>query len=405
MRFVLCSLGCRANQYEIRAIKRQLEAVGCTEVAEGECADICIINTCAVTKSAESSSRNKIRGLAAAHPGARVVVTGCLAAHNPEELENLEGVTDIYADKEQLVNYLLPGESACAFAIDRFDGNTRAFIKIQDGCDNFCSYCIIPYLRGRSRSRACSDIIQEARRVVDNGHKEIVITGIDIGDYRDGEKRLADLIHALDHIQDLQRVRLSSINPHQVDTRLIDVLLNGRTPCHSLHLVLQSGSNTVLERMRRPYTRELFLEKVQQLPNFLFTTDIIVGFPGETDEDFNLTMDIVERVRFLKVHMFPYSVRPGTRSARWIDTVHHQTIAERKNRLLEKARNIAREVREEYIGQEMEVLTENTVEGSWRTAQAKNGLPVMVFKQSVKANQLVRVCLDHNGEEALFGSV
>ncbi len=226
------------------------------------------------------------------------MVTGCYAERKPGTVKDLEGVTLVVPNKnkEKLVEEIFPDEEVPEFSIKRFESHTRAFLKVQDGCNSFCTYCIIPYVRGRSRSRTVADIVKEAETLVSNGYKEIVLTGINIGDFDgnapEGEKpdRLADLVRAVDAVPGLERLRVSSIDPDEVDADLADAVLNGIHTSHSMHVVLQSGSNVILKRMNRKYTRQIFLDTVDRLkaanPDFTFTTDIIVGFPGETDHDF-----------------------------------------------------------------------------------------------------------------------
>lgn len=405
-RFACTVLGCRTNQYELQATKTQLEALGFVEAAEGERADLCIIHTCAVTEAAESSSRHAIRSLVARHPGARIAVTGCLATRDSEGMRSIEGVTDVIAGKtsEEIVPTLFPDAELRPFGITRFDGHTRVFIKVQDGCNAFCTYCTVPFLRGRSRSRSIEDIVQEATRVVASGHKEIVLTGVNIGDF---EGKLSELVAAVDGVPGLKRLRVSSLNPNDVDEPLIDVLTCGQVVCPALHLVLQSGSNTILERMRRQYTREQFLDIVRRLrakvPDFSFSTDIIVGFPGETTEDFYETLSLVQEVQFTKVHIFPYSERPRTVAARLPDKVSNDVIKERKHMLLETAERAASAIREEYVGRVVEVLTENG--GDQIEGMTPQGLPVFISGGIVEPNQLVSVRISKNGSCGLFGEV
>ncbi|MBS0653149.1 MAG: tRNA (N(6)-L-threonylcarbamoyladenosine(37)-C(2))-methylthiotransferase MtaB, partial [Verrucomicrobia bacterium] len=312
-KFKVVTLGCRTNQYESQAYADQLVRLGYTQAEEGEPAEICIVNTCTVTESADSSSRYQIRHLARENPGSKLVVTGCLAERLPQEIQAMPEVSLVVSnkDKEDLLSQVFPGEDIPEFTIDHFAAHTRAFVKVQDGCNSFCTYCIIPYVRGRSRSRTVAEVVREVEQLVANGYKEVVLTGINIGDFdgapQEGEKpaRLSDLIRAVDAVEGLSRLRVSSIDPDEVDEDLADAILNGKKTCHSMHIVLQSGSNVVLKRMNRKYTREIFLDTVEKLlkasPDFTFTTDIIVGFPGESEVDFQDTLDIMEKVRFAKV--------------------------------------------------------------------------------------------------------
>ncbi len=407
--FVVASVGCRTNQYESEAFKHQLEGLGYAPAADGQVADLCLIHTCAVTESAESSSRHAIRSLVSRHKGSRVVITGCLAKKEANSLAQIEGVTDVIAseEKETVIQKLFPGAAVGPFSIARFDGHTRAFVKIQDGCNHFCSYCTVPYLRGPSRSRPMDSILDEVRALVSSGYQEIVLTGVNIGDYVDSGRTLTDVIRQVDAEPGVKRLRLSSINPNEVDASLLDVLAYGRATCPSIHLVLQSGSNRILQRMRRLYTRELYVEKVAHFrdhcPECTFTTDIIVGFPGEEETDFQETLDIIREVQFLKVHMFPYSERPHTRAARCTDTVPLSVIKERKAQVLELSDRIAYQVREAFVGRTMEILTENA--DGYVQGQTKNGLPVLLPNVELPSNQFVRVALRENTTCGLLGTL
>jgi len=405
--FCLASIGCRTNQYEIQALKSQLEALGCFQVERD--ADLCIVNTCSVTQGAESSSRRAIRSLIKHHPRARVIITGCLALRSPETVRDIDGVDALIPEKEEIVHTLFPERPVPPFSISQFSEHTRAFVKVQDGCNNFCSYCIIPYLRGRSRSRDVDGIVEEVRNLIKNGHQEIVLTGIDVGDFNDNGRSLSDLVRILDNIDGVKRLRISSINPNQVDESMVEAILSGKNTCHSMHLVLQSGSTKVLQQMRRPYTREQFIETVslfrKQSADFMFTTDVIVGFPGEQEEDFLQTLDLIKEVRFSKVHMFPYSERPGTKAERLFDKVPSQTIIKRKERLLEETETISFDVRDRYVGKEVEVLTEESRDTQWLFGQTRNGLPVLLPRKDAQTNQVIRVLLEKNEACALLGSV
>jgi threonylcarbamoyladenosine tRNA methylthiotransferase MtaB len=409
--FVVVAVGCRTNQYEAEAFKNQLEGLGYISVEEGEKADLCLIHTCAVTENAEGSSRHAIRSMISRHPGSRVIVTGCLAKKEAGQMASIEGVTDVITceEKETIIQRLFPESSVRPFAISRFDGHTRAFVKVQDGCNHFCAYCTVPYLRGRSRSRPIDQILDEVHDLVRSGYKEIVLTGVNIGDYVDGEKTLADLVRQVDDIQGVQRLRISSINPNEVDDRLLDAIASGRSTCTSMHLVLQSGSNAILKDMRRLYTRELYLEKVSRFkdrcPDFTFTTDIIVGFPGETNDDFLDTLDIIQRVHFAKVHMFPYSERPQTRAERYPNKVSQDVIKERKALVLELAQNEAFALRQLYVGKAMEVLTETRDDNGFVQGLTKNGLPVLMSDEFLKPNTFVNVSLQKNTSCGFIGTV
>lgn len=416
LKFEIVTLGCRTNQYESQGYKDQLLALGHTPVQEGEKADLCIVNTCTVTASADSTSRHHIRQLARRHEGSRLVVTGCLAEREKKSLLQIGGVTDLIpnAEKEKLLEHLWPEEPWPEFSIQQFEAHTRAFVKVQDGCNSFCSYCIIPYVRGRSRSRPLLDIVKEVEGLVARGYKEVVLTGINIGDFDGGKvrpetpDRLADLVRAVDAIEGLLRLRISSIDPDEVDDDLLEAVIGGKTTCPSMHVVLQAGSNAVLKRMNRKYTAEMFLETVERLkkarPDFTFTTDVIVGFPGETDEDFAKTCELLRTVQFAKVHMFPYSERPGTRAAKFPEKVPPQEIQRRKQEVLRIAEEAAFALREPYVGKTVEVLTEGVDPVlQMTTGHTANFLTVLLQGPPVLANTLVSVQLLENTPAGLLG--
>lgn len=413
-KFKIVSLGCRTNQYESQAYHDQLLALGYSPAREGENAEICIVNTCTVTESADSSSRHAIRQLARENKDSQLLVTGCFAERQPSLVKQIEGVTHVVSnrDKEQLLAALFPEENLPEFSIKNFDAHTRAFIKIQDGCNSFCTYCILPYVRGRSHSRTVKEILQEIRLLIDNGYKEFVLTGINVGDFDGGcdhQVRLAELVRLVDALPGIERLRISSIDPDEVDEDLASAVLNGKKTCPSMHIVLQSGSNVILKRMNRKYTRQIFFETVDRLstanPDFTFTTDVIVGFPGETETDFADTLDVMNKVKFAKVHMFPYSDRPRTRSVLMPNKVSLEVIKERKQNVLRLSEKLAFELREDYLHRKMSVLTESKDEHNLAgiNGYTSNFLPVWIEGDSFISNQLVEVELVANTPTHLIG--
>ncbi len=414
--FKIVTLGCRTNQYEGHGYTNQLEALGYKQAQEGEEAELCIVNTCTVTQSADAHSRHAINKLHRENPGAQIVVTGCYSENNQESVSKLPGVLKVVPNlkKEDLISDLFPDLDVPEFAIKHFSSHTRAFVKVQDGCNSFCTYCVIPYVRGRSRSRTVEDVLKECNELINNGFKEIVLTGINIGDFDGGKEAengcLSDLIRACDALPGLERLRVSSIDPDEVDENLQDAILNGKKTCPSMHIVLQSGSNVVLKKMNRKYTRQIFLETIERLkradPRFTFTTDIIIGFPGETETDFAETLAVMEEVEFAKVHMFPYSDRPRTRASLMPNKVDREIINQRKDQLLRLAERQAFALRERYLGHEMTVLTESLDEKRPDAifGHTENFLPVWIpnFNQS---NQILKVKLLENTPEGLVGTI
>lgn len=415
-KYKIVTLGCRTNQYESQAYKDQLEKMGFSD-AGGGAADFCIVNTCTVTAQADQKSKYQIQKLARENPGARLFVTGCLAERARKDLLSISGVEGVIGNpqKEDLLRYAFPDESVPEFQIENFSSHTRAFLKVQDGCNSYCSYCVIPFVRGRSRSKRMETIIGEAEKLVENGYREIVVTGINVGDF-DGapikgedSKNLADVVRALEKIEGLDRIRISSIDPDEVDDELLHAIIDSKKACPSMHIVLQSGSNAILKLMRRKYTMQDFYDATDRLkkacPRFTFTTDIIVGFPGETERAFQETMEVVERIQFAKVHMFPFSVRPGTRAERMKDHLSKEVIDQRRTLLMKKAEEVSYQMRDAYVGKTLDVLVEtkdDSKEG-YLMGHSDNFLPVLVPGKGVRPNEIVKVKIIENQREGLIG--
>lgn len=410
-KFKVITLGCRTNQYESQGYADQLRQMGYDKAQDGESVDLCIVNTCTVTDSADSASRHEIRVLLKDHPTAKIAVTGCMAESAPNTILSIDPRIQIIpnAKKEELIQEVFPEiDHYPEFKIEAFDGHTRAFVKVQDGCNSFCTYCIIPYVRGRSRSRQIADVVSEVEGLIAKGFKEVVITGINVGDF-DGGGRLADLVRAVDQVKGLERLRISSIDPDEVDEDLASSVIDGKTTVPSMHIVLQSGSNVILKRMNRKYTRQIFLETVERMkeknPDFTVTTDIIVGFPGETDADHAETLDLIQTVKFAKVHMFPYSVRKRTRAALYPNQVPVSLIKQRKQELMRVAEQASFQLRAQFVGRVMQVLLENDEKNGMISGHTPNFLRVSIPKGNWKANDLVLVTLTENTPDGLLGTV
>ena len=402
--FKIHTLGCRTNKYESQVYFDQLTALGL--VYNDISADIHIVNTCFVTKGAEKASMAKVKEILNGEVET-VVVTGCggsLFNDYPDSrvmvVPNLE--------KEKLVSIIFPDiKKVPSFKIKRFVGQTRAFVKVQDGCDNFCTYCIIPFVRGRSRSRDFHDIIKEVEDLVAAGYKEIVLTGINIGDYNDSGRGLAELVEALDEVRGLKRIRLSSIDPNKVGNRLKNIILNGKNTCLSMHISLQSGSDRILKRMNRKYKKEDFLSLVVELknknPDFTFTTDVIVGFPGESEADFEGTLAVIKNVGFAKTHVFPYSKREGTIAAGF-SQVPKETVKNRKDILIKQAEKAAFDLRQKYIGKNLYVLLESFAEDSnLILGHTDNFLKVALENNGEARNEMIKVNIVDNNDKCLIG--
>ncbi len=413
-KYKIATLGCRTNQYESEAYRKGLEELGCQEAKDDEKADICIVNTCTVTSTADSKSLYQIRKFSRENENCTIFVTGCFAESRISDIIKIEGVKGVILNKNksELLKIIFPEiEKLPEFSIERFTAHTRAFVKVQDGCNSYCSYCIIPFVRGRSRSRDINSIVNEIKTLVDNGYKEVVLTGINIGDFDggDGKSRLSDLVKSVDNINGLSRIRISSIDPNEIDDSLIDIIINGDKTCKSMHVVLQSGSNSVLTRMNRKYTREEFCNSINKLKNksvnFTFTTDLIVGFPGESDEDFEESMNIIKNVRFASVHIFPYSIRPKTRAARFTDKIAKNIIDNRMNEARAISEKAAHDLRDDYVGSKVKVLIENQLDnGNW-CGRTDNFLEVQLIGDNLKCNNIVDVNIECNLRDMLIGKV
>jgi threonylcarbamoyladenosine tRNA methylthiotransferase MtaB len=365
-------LGCKVNQYETQYVKEMLEANGYREAGDAESADLCIVNTCTVTHEADAKGRQLIRRLAQSDPRAAIVVMGCYATREPATVARLPGVVKVITDKARLAEELQPfGVLHAPTGISRFDGHRRAFVKVQDGCLLNCSFCIIPQVRPVVRSRPVSEICEEVSRLIDKGCQEIVLTGIHLGHYgidlsRGKPKsqwcRLWHLIKGLDQWPGEFRVRLSSLEAAEVRGELVEALAQSRRVCPHLHLCLQSGSDRILTLMKRRYRAAGFLERCRRLRAALdqpaFTTDIIIGFPGETDDDFAQTCRVAREVGFSKIHVFSFSPREGTPAAKLPGRVAAPVVAERRQRLLELERELTDEYQRSLIGRRLEVLVE-----------------------------------------------
>lgn len=370
----LLTLGCKVNQYETQLVKEALEQSGYREAAEGETADLCVVNTCTVTSEGDAKSRKIVRQLARQNPGTRTIVMGCYATRDPQAVRELPGVFEVVTDKRELPDVLArQGVTDMPPGISYFEGRKRAYVKVQDGCLLRCTYCIIPQVRPGLRSREPQEIEDEVRRLIGNGYKEIVISGIHVGHYgvdttrgKSGKApfRLWHLFRQLDRIPGNWRMRLSSIEANEVDDDFIKSAADCEHLCPQFHPALQSGSDAVLTRMRRRYRVGRFLEKLERIrevmPQVAFTTDVIVGFPGETEEEFEETVATCRLAGFMKMHIFPFSPRKSTPAATMSDHVHPEVRKLRCERLAAVELELARTYYHSLIGTELEVLVERT---------------------------------------------
>ena len=415
VRFV--TLGCKVNQYETNAMAQKFLEKGyqiieeITPENEDIKPDICIINTCTVTNMSDRKSRQMLRRMKEKNPETIVVAVGCYAQVAKEELAKIPEIDLVLGNNEKVevvkhveeyinnninnveLDDVMYSKEFSDFGNVTYTEKTRAVIKIQDGCDRFCSYCIIPYARGRVRSRKPESIISEITQIASKGIKEVVITGIHIASYgkdfamsKDNKLanyRLIDLLEEINEIQGIQRIRLGSIEPLLITEEFVERLKKLEKICHHFHLSLQSGCDETLKRMNRRYTTEQFKEIVRLLRNAYsdvnLTTDIIVGFPGETDEEFNKTYQFLKEIKFYKMHVFKYSPRKGTKAAVMLNQINGDIKEERSKKLIELSDRNEIEYNNSYIGKNVEVLFEEEKDGMYK-GHTQNY--IMVYCQS-----------------------
>ena len=386
--FEVKTLGCKVNQYESQALRERMLELGFRENKDSPGADVYIVNTCAVTRRADTLSQEEIRKLSRSHPRARVFVTGCSAENDPEKLKRFKGVAGVLGnqEKDRLADFILTQKDrfSCgerpvvspstslridgerSRTISAFHKHTRAFLKVQDGCDNGCSYCVIPRLRGSSRSRILAEIIEEARDLAKNGYKEIVLCGICLGAYgkdfglKDG---LVKVIETLEEIDGISRIRLSSIEALDISDCLIEKMASSGKLMPHLHIPFQSGDDTLLKLMNRKAStkecRGLILKLRKLVPDIGLTTDIMVGFPGEKEENFKNTLNFLREIRPAKMHIFPFSPRKNTAAWRFPATLRPEIIKDRIKQTRELAQELARDFCRQYIGRDLDVLVES----------------------------------------------
>ena len=385
--FSITTLGCKVNQYESEAMSELFEEKGYMKVdQETEVADIYIINTCTVTNLSDRKSRQVIRKAKRENPEAIVAVVGCYSQVSPEEVASIEGVDIVLGTTERadIVNMVEDFQSngQSINVVRSLDGDyefqpiniskesdmTRAYMKVQDGCNRFCTYCIIPYARGRIRSRSIEDSVKEAKRLAEAGYKEIVLTGIHIGSYgKESGKNLIELIEEIAKVDGIERIRMSSVEPMTITEDFLKRAIATGKFCDHFHLSLQSGCDKVLKEMNRRYTTEEYKAVVDLIRKYMpkagITTDIIVGFPGETDEEFEVTCKFVEEVEFSRIHVFKYSMRDGTPAAKRTDQVHGQVKHERSQKLIELNEKLMKKFASEQ--DTLDVLFEEEIDGKF----------------------------------------
>lgn len=377
MKFNIVTFGCKVNQYESNMMKEKMLSSNFFYEENMSDANIIIVNTCSVTNVADKKCLKMIRRIKREYPNALLVVAGCSSQNNQNVYEALDidillGNKDKSKIAELIKEYLDTEKKYVKFYNERdleFEdmlikdyNHVRAFIKIEDGCDNFCSYCIIPFVRGSVRSKDFDTVIKEAKLLTEHGHKEIVLTGIHTGHYMSNNHDLTDLINELSKIDDLLRIRISSIEITELNDKFLEMLKINKKVCNHLHIPLQAGSDEILKRMNRKYDLAYYEEKINKIrsirPDISITTDIIVGFPYETDELFSETLEFSKKMNFSKIHVFPYSIRVGTAAASMPNQVDEVTKKVRVKKLMTLSEKQEKEYYEKFKGKELDILVE-----------------------------------------------
>lgn len=420
------TLGCKVNHYETEAIWQLFKDAGYERTDFERRADVYVINTCTVTNTSDRKSRQVIRRAIRNNPDGVVCVTGCYAQTSSAEImeipgvdivvgtqdrTNLLGYIDQYRNERQPINAvgnIMKNRVYEELDVPSFTDRTRASLKIQEGCNNFCTFCIIPWARGLMRSRDPQEVVHQAQQLVDAGYKEIVLTGIHTGGYGEDLKdyNLAQLLRDIEtNVKGLKRLRISSIEASQLTDEVIGVLKDSEIVVRHLHIPIQSGSDTVLRRMRRKYTMAFFAERLERLrealPDFALTSDVIVGFPGETEEEFMETYTFIRDHRFAELHVFPYSMRIGTPAARMDDQIDEQVKNERVHRLLDLNDQLAKEYASAYEGRVLEMIPEEPYkedpESGLYEGYTDNYLKVVVPADDSMVGKIVRVKITKAG--------
>lgn len=423
------ALGCKVNQVESEAIAEAFAEKGYNIVSIDEKADIYVINTCTVTNFGDKKSRQIIRRVKRQNPEAIVVVTGCYAQTAAEEIKKIDGINIVMGTKgrnsvvEEVEKYSVEkgivdtvGEIMAEklfepISIHKLAGRTRAYLKIQDGCSQFCSYCIIPYARGPVRSRQEDEVIKEVESLAQNGFKEVVLTGIHVASYGKDlhTTNLLEIIKKVHSINGIERIRFSSIEPNVVTEEFMKELSLLKKVCRHFHLSLQSGCDRTLKAMNRKYTAEKYFNAVEIIrkywPDAAITTDIIVGFPGETDDDFEECCAFARNVGFSKIHVFPYSPKKGTPAAEMANQIHPQVKESRSKRLIALSDAMADSFIEKFIGEKVEVLFEQRLENGFFEGHTSNYISVLVECSEDIKNKIFNVKLTKVEKEKAFGEI
>ena len=423
MNFNIISFGCKVNAYESEFMKEQLLKNGYEYSSDYKTSDIVIINTCSVTNTADNKCKKMIRSVRRENSKCILMVCGCTSENNREKLNDLDidimiGNNEKSKVVELIKNYIEDRTKFVKFyntrnvpfedmEIDEFSDMTRAYVKIQDGCNNFCAYCIIPYVRGNIRSKDIDVAYNEIKSLVERGHKEIVFTGINTGAYgrEHGKYDLVDLIQKISLLEGLERIRISSIEITEITDRLIEEMRNNSKLCGHLHVSLQSGSERILKLMDRKYTKAEYEEKINKLrdarPNINLTTDVIVGFPGETEEDFLECVEYCKKIGFSKIHVFPFSKREGTKAAGMSNQLDNAVKKQRARELIEIDNMLQKDYNDDFLDTIVNVLIEENVDGK-AIGHTENFLKVII-DQELESNKCYDVKIIECGIDFVKG--
>ncbi len=438
--FNIITLGCKVNQYESDAIAQSLREAGWVSALKGEKTDLFIINTCTVTQKASMQSRQAVRQAIRSNPKACIIVTGCYAQIEPDEIKKIKGVHYIigHADKHKIPEIIISRKEKDS-PIPEFHpltirhdvtceqkfqptlvtatsrNRTRPVLKIQDGCDNFCTYCIVPYARGRSRSMPLKIVLENISRLSKSGCHEVVLSGIHLGRYGMDllpETSLAKLLKCIHETRTIERVRLSSIEPNEISDDIIKTMAESDIFCHHFHIPLQSGDDLILKRMHRPYSRSFFRDMVirihEMIPNAAIGVDVLTGFPGETEKAFENTYSLIKKLPVTYLHVFPFSQRKGTPANSYPDQISPDTIKTRCQKMRELGNNKKMEFYKKLIGEKAEILIEGvqSKSTSYLKGITSNYVPVFVRGENTLKNCIVQVKINKlYGKNAVLGRI
>lgn len=414
MKFNIYTLGCKVNTYESNVISDLLKNKGYIEVGINDIADISIINTCTVTNTADNKSFKTIRHAIKKNKDAIIVVVGCMSQNKKDEILKIEGVSIVLGNigKSKIVNYIDDYIRTREKKMDIFDmmnvtfepmilnnfNKTRAFVKIQDGCNNYCSYCIIPYVRGNVRSKDKDSVLKEVKELIRNGHKEIVLTGIHTGHYGSdlNNYSFSKLLNDLCKIERLERLRISSVEITELDQNFLNVLKNNKILVDHMHIPLQSGSDYILKQMNRKYDKKYFIDKIEKIrkirPDISITTDIITGFPGETEEYFKETIETIKKIKFTKLHVFPYSKRKGTLASIMENQIDDKLKKERVKILMNLSLQLELDYMKKFIDKKLTFIPEIRKDG-YLIGHTSNYLQVKLEENNNLIGQTIEIKL------------